>query len=188
MRIRSLAALTVAATLALPIHAQAPAQPTTTATPPATVTTTPERAEEPSLEERRLVAYVSTGVAVVSLAAGVTMAVLAKTQFDCAADIIECNKGLNNKVVGQELFDLRAEVEQKALFADMAFLFAGASAVVATVGYLRGFVFVDEAPGENAPSIALSVPVQPNVSAVVVSNDIAPESVSSAPVAALVQK
>ena len=188
MRIRSTAVLTVAAMLALPIHAQAPAQPTTTAAPPAAAApaVSTERAEEPSLEERRIVAYVSTGVAVVSLAAGVTMAVLAKTQFDCAADIIECNKGLQNKVVGQELFDLRAEVEQKALFADMAFLFAGASAVVATVGYLRGFVFVDEAPGENAAPVALSVPVQPNVSAVVVENDIAASSVSSAPVAALV--
>ena len=128
MRIRSLAALTVAATLALPIHAQAPAQPTTTTPAPAVVTST-ERAEEPSLEERRLVAYVSTGVAVVSLAAGITLGVLAKSQFDCAADILTCNAGLQNKVVGEELFDLRAEIEQKALFADMAFLFADASAV-----------------------------------------------------------
>ncbi len=184
MPIRSLAALTVAATLALPIHAQAPAQPTAAAPAPAVVSA--ERAEEPSLEERRIVAYVATGVSVVSLAAGITMGVLAKSQFDCAADIITCNQGLQNKVVGQELFDLRAEIEQKALFADMAFLFAGASAVVATVGYLRGFVFIDEAPGENAAPVALHVPVSPALSAVVVSNDIAPASVSSAPVAALV--
>lgn len=186
MRISSTAVLTVAAILALPIHAQAPAQPTTTAAPPASPAVSTERAEEPSLQERRIVAYVSTGVAVVSLAAGVTMAVLAKTQFDCAADIIECNKGLENKIVGQELFDLRAEIEQKALFADMAFLFAGASAVVATVGYLRGFVFVDEAPGENAAPVALSVPVMPAVSATVVDVNVAAASTSLAPVAALV--
>ncbi len=185
MRIRSLAALTVAATLALPIHAQAPAQPTTTTPAPAVVTST-ERAEEPSLEERRLVAYVSTGVAVVSLAAGITLGVLAKSQFDCAADILTCNAGLQNKVVGEELFDLRAEIEQKALFADMAFLFAGASAVVATVGYLRGFVFVDEAPGENAAPIALSVPVSPNTPATVASASVIATPVASAPLAVLV--
>jgi hypothetical protein len=178
MRIRSLAALTVAATLALPIHAQAPAQPTAPTPAPAVSL---ERSEEPSLEERRLVAYVSTGVAVASLATGITMGVLAKSQFDCAADIITCNGTLQNKVVGEEMFDMRAEIEQKALFADMAFLFAGASAIVATVGYLRGFVFVDEpteASAEAAPTASLVVPT---VAAPVVT-----ASLSSAPVAAVV--
>ena len=180
MRIRSLAALTVAATLALPIHAQVPAQPTAPAPAPAVAAST-ERAEEPSLEERRLVAYAATGVAVASLATGITMGLLAKSQFDCAADILACNSTLKNKVVGEEMFDMRAEIEQKALFADMAFLFAGASAIVATVGYLRGFVFVDaptEAADASAPTASL---VMPSVPAPVVT-----ASLSSAPAAAVV--
>jgi hypothetical protein len=100
--------------------------------------------DEPSIGERRLVAYVATGVAVVSLGVGITFGVLAQQEYACIQDVVACNKGLDNKIVGEELFDARAEVEQKALIADMAYLFAAASAVVATVGYLRGFVFVDE--------------------------------------------
>ena len=120
-----------------------------------------ERAEEPSLEERRIVAYVSTGVAVASLATGITMGVLAQQQFDCAKDILACNGTLQNKVVGEELFDIRAEVEQKALFADMAYLFAGAATVVATVGYLRGFVFIDEEPAAAPATASLVMPQTP---------------------------
>ena len=103
-------------------------------------------------------AYVSTGVAVASLATGITMGVLAQQQFDCAKDILACNDGLKNKVVGEELFDVRAEIEQKALFADMAYLFAAAT-VVATVGYLRGFVFLDEEP--TAATATLVMPRAP---------------------------
>lgn len=132
--------------MAIPVHAQAPAAPAA-AEAPATVTA---RAEEPSVEERRIVAYAATGVAVASLATGITMGVLAQQQFDCAKDILACNGTLANKVVGEELFDVRAEIEQKALFADMAYLFATAAAVVATVGYLRGFVFIDEEPAAVA--------------------------------------
>jgi hypothetical protein len=152
---RLVASTSLAALLAIPVHAQAPAAPAPAAPAPAAEA----RAEEPSLEERRIVAYAATGVAVASLATGITMGVLAQVQFDCAKDIIACNGGLQNKVVGEELFDVRAEIEQKALFADMAYLFAGAAAVVATVGYLRGFVFVDEEP---APVVgSLPMPAQP---------------------------
>lgn len=112
-------------------------------------------ADEPSLEERRLVAYVASGVSVASLVTGITLGILAQTEFDCAKDVIACNAGLQNKIVGDELFDVRSEVEQKALAADMAYLFAAASAVVATVGYLRGFVFVEE--GETMSAL----PAQP---------------------------
>lgn len=153
--------------MAVPVHAQAPAAPVAPA-PAAPAVSVTDRPEEPSLEERRIVAWVSSGVAVASLATGITMGLLANAQYACAADIQACNAGLQNKVVGEEMFDLRAEIEQKALFADMAFLFAGASAVVATVGFLRGYVFVDEAPGENAAPIALSVPVSPSTPATVV--------------------
>jgi hypothetical protein len=136
--------------------AQAPATaPAETPAPAAEVPAGP--AEEPSLEERRLVAYIATGVSVIALATGATFGVLAQIEFDCAKDVIACNQDLNNKIVGEELFDVRAEIEQKALAADMAYLFAGAAAVVATVGYLRGFVFVEEdgatasLPAEPAP-------------------------------------
>jgi hypothetical protein len=128
----------------------APAAPTAPTAPVASVSDKP--AEEPSVEERRIVAFVATGVTVASLATGITMGVLAQVQFDCAKDIIACNGTLQNKVVGDELFDVRAEIDQKALFADMAYLFAGAAGVVATVGYLRGFVFVEE---EAPPAVAL---------------------------------
>ena len=154
--LRSVFAVAVVASLALPSRAQAPAQPTAPTAPVATVSEGP--AEEPSVEERRIVAYVSTGVAVASLATGITMGLLAQAQFDCAKDIIACNGTLQNKVVGDELFDVRAEIDQRALLADMAYLFAGAAAVVATVGYLRGFVFVDEEP---APAVAGLLPQAP---------------------------
>lgn len=121
-------------------------------------------------------AFVASGVALASLATGVTMGVLAQQQFACADDIITCNGTLTNKVVGEELFDVRAEIEQKALFADMAYLFAGAATVVATVGFLRGFVFVDEPAA--APVAMLSTPLAPLAVAM-------PSIVASAPAADL---
>jgi hypothetical protein len=101
-----------------------------------------------------LVAYVATGVAVASLATGITFGILAEQQHQCLVNVIACNKTLDNKIVGEELFDARADMEQKALIADMGFLFAAASATVATVGYLRGFVFT----GEEEPVPAAAVP------------------------------
>jgi len=142
---------------ALPGRAQAPVAPTAAEPPPAAAVSD-KAAEEPSVEERRIVAFVSTGVAVASLITGVTMGVLAQVQFDCAKDIIACNGTLQNKVVGTELLDVRSEIEQKAVFADMAYLFAGAATVVATVGYLKGFVFVDE---EAPPAVAGLLPAAP---------------------------
>ena len=133
-------------TLAVPAFAQAPATPTTPAptAPSAEVGVSTGDPEEPTLDERRLVAYVATGVSVASLAAGITLGILAQVEFDCAKDVVACNGGLANKIVGEELFDVRNEIEQKAIAADMAYLFAGAAAIVATVGYLNGFVFVEE--------------------------------------------
>jgi len=90
-----------------------------------------------------MVAYVATGVSVASLITGVTFGILAQSELACAQDVITCNQGLDNKIVGAELFDVRAEIEQKALAADMAYLFAGSSALVAVVGYLHGFVFTE---------------------------------------------
>ena len=181
MLLRPFLAVAVALALALPAAAQAPAAPTAPAPAPAAAVTADKPAEEPSVEERRIVAYVSTGVAIASLATGITMGVLAQQQFDCAKDILACNKTLQNKVVGDELFDVRSEVEQKAVFADMAYLFAGAATVVATVGYLRGFVFVDEEPA--AAPVAALLPQAPALAAVLPQTAQAPRT-DSAPVSA----
>jgi hypothetical protein len=162
-------AVAVAVGLSLPAAAQAPVSPTQPPVPTAAPTSAPAaQPEEPSVEERRIVAFVASGVAVASLATGITMGLLAQGQFACASDIQACNDGLQNKVVGEELFDLRAEIEQKALFADMAYLFAGAAAVVATVGFLQGFAPVAEsapAPVASLPAPVLPAPVLPVVSA-----------------------
>ena len=151
--------------------AQAPTTAPTTA-PSAAPTTAPSAApestvapttsaDEPTVEERRIVAYVATGISVASLAAGITLGLLAQAQFDCAKDVLACNQGLQNKIVGTELFDVRNEIEQKALFADMAYLLAAASAIVATVGYLRGFVFLEETPATPVPAPAAALPLPP---------------------------
>lgn len=149
---RSAAALTLfALLLALPGRAQAPAS------DPAPAAAAPVDDTEPSLNERRLVAYVATGVSVASLATGVTFGILAANDYACLSDVVACNKGLDKKIVGDKIFDARAELEQKSLIADMAYLVAAASAVVAVVGFLRGFVFVDgeeEAPSEAPATTA----------------------------------
>lgn len=103
--------------------------------------------EEPTLEEKRLVAYVATGVALASLATGITLGVLAQDQFDCVSDVVACNETRANKIVGRELFDARNKIEETAIAADIAYLFAATSALVATVGWLQGFVFTDAAEG-----------------------------------------
>jgi pyruvate dehydrogenase E2 component (dihydrolipoamide acetyltransferase) len=158
-----LATLVIASLLAGPVLAQAPAAGAPAAAAPAPVPEAGQSTgnpEEPTLQERRLVAYVATGVSVTSLATGIVFGVLAQQEYACISDVVTCNKGLKNKIVGEELFDARAEVEQKSLIADMAYLFAAASAVVAVVGYLRGFVFVDE-PAESTDSAPAAPPAAP---------------------------
>lgn len=140
--------------LTAPPAAEAPpaAAPSTPGTAPAP-TPEPEATapaadpEEPTLEEKRLVAYVATGVALASLATGITLGVLAQGQFDCASDVVACNETRANKIVGRELFDARNQIEQTAIAADISYLFAATSALVATVGWLQGFVFTDAAEG-----------------------------------------
>lgn len=99
------------------------------------------QSDEPSLLERQIVAIVASGVAVVALAAGVGLGVFAYVQYQCLADVIACNENLEDPITGTELFDARANVEQLALLADMAYLFAAASALVAVTGFIRGFFF-----------------------------------------------
>jgi hypothetical protein len=164
----SLVLLGALLTTSAPAIAQAPAAPAPAeaAPPPAEAGSVSATApEEPTLEEKRLVAYVATGVSLASLATGITFGILAQVEFDCAKDVVKCNGGLQNKIVGEELFDVRSEIEQKALAADMAFLFAAVSAVVATMGYLNGFVFTEEATMTSAvvpaPAPAPIVPAAP---------------------------
>ena len=137
--------------LAAPLQAQgsapADATPTSTSPPAAEAAAATADPDEPTAEEHRLVAYVASGVSVVSLATGITFGVLAQAKYDCAADVIACNQGRPNKIVGRELFDLRNDIERQAIAADIAYLFAATSALVATVGYLQGFVFVDAERG-----------------------------------------
>jgi hypothetical protein len=116
-------------------------------------------AEEPSIDELRIVGITAAGVSLLALGTGVVMGVLAQQQFSCAKDVLACNKTLANPVVGTELFDVRAEVDQKAMFADISYLVSAASAVVATVGILRGFVFVEEAAVTAEPTVAPVAPV-----------------------------
>lgn len=109
-----------------------------------------EVSDEPGLGERRLVAYVATGVAAAAFVTGGVFAFLAWQQYQCVADVVECNKTLDDPIVGEELFDARAEIEYKALGADMAFLFGAAAALVAGTGYVRGFIFTGEDDGADA--------------------------------------
>ena len=68
--------------------------------------TSTERAEEPSLEERRLVAYVSTGVAVVSLAAGITLGVLAALTLAATTDAQDLLIGLRRLRLPDQLVQI----------------------------------------------------------------------------------
>ena len=117
--------------------------------------------DEPDLAERRLVAYVATGVAAVAIATGGVFAFLAIQQYQCVADVVECNKTLEDPIIGDELFDARAEVEYKALAADMAFLFGAAAALVAATGYVRGFIFTGEDNGDEAADTSVTLEGMP---------------------------
>lgn len=103
-----------------------------------------ERAVDPEVEQQRLVAYVATGISAASLAVGVVSGALALDQYRCLEDVLACNQRLPDPIQGDELFEARAQVDQKAFVADMAFLVAAASAAVAVSGYLLGFVFTGD--------------------------------------------
>ena len=97
-----------------------------------------------------MVAYVASGASVVALGIGITMGVLAQSQFACLQDVVACNADLEDPIEGSELLDARAEVEHKALVADMMYLVAGAAAVVAVTGYIRGYYMTGEESDASA--------------------------------------
>ncbi len=107
---------------------------------------------KPDVLERRLVAYVSTGVAAVALGAGITLGTLALTQYDCLNNVLVCNESAEDPILGDEFLDKKAEVETLSLVADMAYVVAAAATIVAVTGYIRGYFLTEEEPaGEVTP-------------------------------------
>ena len=144
------AAAPAAATPAVP--ATPAAAPATKAGDPAAISPSDVDREQPNVSERRIVAYVASGVTAAALVAGVVFGVVAQTQFNCIQDVVACNKGLADPIVGDELFDARADVERFSVLADGSYLLAGVGAVVATAAYLRGFVFTGEDADAGTPA------------------------------------
>jgi len=143
---------------AAPTSAPEPAAPAPEPTPePATASQEPEPTPppasglDPSVGERRLVAYVATGVVAVSLAAGITLGVLALDGYNCLSDVPACNdRPGQDPIEGDAFLDKKAEVETTALFADMAYVVAAAATVVAVTGYIRGYFLTGEESEEAA--------------------------------------
>lgn len=116
---------------------------------------TPARAQE-EIAERRILAYGSTAVAVLAFGAGGTIGYLARDQYDCLRNILSCNENLPNPVEGTEYLDQIAEMEQKAVLADMLLVLGVASSLVAITNWVQGFLWTpDEQKDANALDQAL---------------------------------
>ena len=98
---------------------------------------TEKKKMDPITKERIIVASVAGGIAVAGLATGLVFGIQAQKQFNCLKDINECNKNLEDKIEGTEYLDARAEVERKALYADMGYLISGNAVIVAIVGLIE---------------------------------------------------
>jgi hypothetical protein len=90
--------------------------------------------------ERRLVAFVAAGVATVALGAGISLGVLAQQRYDCLADVVACNQTLEEPIVGDAFLEARADVETLSLLADMSYVLAAGSALVAVTSFIRGYL------------------------------------------------
>lgn len=99
---------------------------------------------DPTVRQRRLIAYVSSGVAVAALATGVTLGVIANNEYSCLADVIACNEQRDEPILGSAYLDKKAEVDTLALFADMAYVVTAAATIVAVTGYIRGYWLTGE--------------------------------------------
>ena len=124
-----------------------PAEPTPAPTGEAAPETKPEAKPEATAEakgesatdapsdlERIIVAGAAGAVAVVGLGVGITFGVLALNDYNCLKDVVACNADRDDKIEGTKYLDARAEVERKALYADMGYLVAATAATVAIVG------------------------------------------------------
>jgi len=94
-------------------------------------------AGEPLDLERIIVASVAGVVAVAGLATGITFGILAQQEYDCLNDVVACNADRDDPIEGTDFLDARAEVERKALYADMGYLVAVTAATVAIVGAIE---------------------------------------------------
>jgi hypothetical protein len=118
-----------------------------------------EDTAEPTVGERRIIAYVFTAIAVAGLGVGIAAGLMANQQHTCLSDVIACNDGAEEPIEGGAFLDAKAELERTALIADMGYVAAAVAATVAVVSYLRGFVFVDEEGDEaNAEGEAEGTP------------------------------
>lgn len=123
----------------------APAETTEVEAAPADAAPAPvEEVGEPAAEEggsldleRIIVASVAGAVAVAGLATGITFGILAQQEYDCLKDVVACNQDRDDPLEGTEFLDARAEVERKALYADMGYLVALTAATVAVVGAIE---------------------------------------------------
>lgn len=92
------------------------------------------------MKERRLVAFVAAGVATVALGAGIALGVVAQQRYQCLSDVVACNQTLEEPIVGDAFLEARAEVENLSLLADMSYVLAAGSALVAVTSFVRGFL------------------------------------------------
>jgi hypothetical protein len=102
------------------------------------------RSGDPTVGQRRLIAYLSSGVAVAALATGVTFGILANNEYGCLADVLACNQTRDEPILGSAFLDKKAEVDTLSLFADMAYVVAVAATIVAVTGYIRGYWLTGE--------------------------------------------
>lgn len=96
------------------------------------------------IAERRILAYASTAVAVLAFGAGGTIGYLARDQYDCLQNVLACNENLATPIEGTEYLDQVAEMEQKAVLADMMLVLGVASSVVAITNWVQGFLWTAE--------------------------------------------
>lgn len=103
-------------------------------------------ASGPSAEamERRIVAYVATGVAAAALVTGITLGTLALNKHACLSDVVACNQGAAEPILGEAFLEQKAEVETMSLLADMSYVVAAAATIVAITGYIRGYFLTEE--------------------------------------------
>lgn len=108
-----------------------------------------------AIAERRVLAYASTAVAALAFGTGITIGYFAREQFSCLQNVLACNETLATPIEGSAYLDQVAEVEQKAVLADMMFVLGAASTVVAVTNWVQGFWSIED---EQKDARALTAP------------------------------